>query len=119
MTPRARSAESYLPLKADTFQILLALAEGERHGYAILKEIERSTEGALRLAPSPFYRKLKRLEDEGLVGEAEERPAPELDDERRRYYGLTDLGHEVLASEARRLVGLAGEERILRLARGR
>lgn len=116
---RAPLVEPHLPLKADTLQILLALEGGERHGYAILKEIERATEGALRLAPSPFYRKLKRLEETGLVDEADERPAPELDDERRRYYRLTDLGRAVLSAEAMRLVELAGEERIQRLAQSR
>jgi DNA-binding PadR family transcriptional regulator len=90
----ARTVETYLPLKADTLQILLALEGSERHGYAILKEIERATEGALRLAPS-------------------------LDDERRRYYRLTDLGREVLSAEAMRLVELAGEDRIQRLAQSR
>ena len=110
--------ESLLPLKADTFQILLALEGAERHGYAILKEIERATDGTLGLAPSPFYRKLKRLAEQGLVDEADERPAPELDDERRRYYRLTELGREALSAEARRLVALAGEDRVLRLAQG-
>jgi DNA-binding PadR family transcriptional regulator len=119
MTSRASLVGPHLPLKADTLQILLALEGGERHGYAILKEIERATEGALRLAPSPFYRKLKRLEESGLVDETSERPAPELDDERRRYYRLTELGREVLSAEAMRLVELAGEERIQRLAQSR
>jgi len=119
MPSMARTVAPYLPLKADTLQILLALEGSERHGYAILKEIERATEGALRLAPSPFYRKLKRLEETGLMDETDERPAPELDDERRRYYRLTDLGREVLSAEAMRLVELAGEDRIQRLAQSR
>lgn len=109
-------SQRFVPLKGDVFQILLALEDTERHGYAILKEIERATGGDLRLAPSPFYRKLKRLEEEGLVEEADERPAPELDDERRRYYRLTPLGREVVAAEAYRLVELAGRDRIIQLA---
>ncbi len=108
---------AHVPLKPDVLQILLALEDSERHGYAILKEIERATAGTLVLAPSPFYRKLKRLEDQGLVSESEERPAPELDDERRRYYRLTPFGRDVLRAEARRLVDLVGDERFLRLAR--
>lgn len=117
MPSSPRDPDVLLPLGADTFQILLALEGAERHGYAILKEIERASGGAVSPAPSPFYRKLKRLEEQGLVSEADERPAPELDDERRRYYRLTDLGREALSAEARRLVALAGEDRVLRLAR--
>ncbi len=108
-----------LPLNPDVFQILLALEDRERHGYAILKEIERATEGGLTLSPSPFYRKLKRMEEDGLLAEADERPDPELDDERRRYYRLTRLGREILEAEALRIVQLAGEERLVRLARAR
>lgn len=109
--------EGFLPLKPEDFQILLALEDGERHGYAVLKEIERATGGAMAPAASPLYRKLRRMEEQGLLAEADARPSPELDDERRRYYALTPLGREVLAREARRLVTLAGRERILRLAR--
>ena len=74
------------PMKPDLFQILLALEDEERHGYAILKEVERNTNGQVRLEPSPLYRRLKRLLDAGIVQEADQRPVPELDDERRRYY---------------------------------
>jgi DNA-binding PadR family transcriptional regulator len=114
--PADRHDERPISLKAEDFHILLALEDGERHGYAILKEIERATAGALRLAPSPFYRKLKRMEARGWIVEAEERPAPELDDERRRYYALTPLGRGVVAAEARRLVALTGTHPVLRLA---
>ncbi len=107
---------SQLPLKPDLFQILLALEEGERHGYGIIKEVERSTDGQIRLEPSPLYRRLKRLLDGGIVEEADKRPVPELDDERRRYYRLTDHGHALLAAEAQRLVALAGTERVKNLA---
>ena len=119
MGSREEAVQRHIPLKPDVVQILLALEEGERHGYAILKEIERATGGALSLAPSPFYRKLKRLTEKGLVEESDGRPAPELDDERRRYYRLTALGADVLAAEARRLVALASDERFARLAAGK
>ena len=107
---------AFLPLKADDFNILLSLADGDRHGYAMLKEIEAATGGRSRIAPSPFYRRIKRLLEGSLVVEADERPAPELDDERRRYFRLTPLGRTVLAAEAARLVELAGTERVRRLA---
>ncbi len=100
----------------DLFQILLALEEGERHGYGIIKEVERSTDGQIRLEPSPLYRRLKRLLDSGIVEEADKRPVPELDDERRRYYRLTDHGRALVAAEAQRLVALAGSERVKNLA---
>ena len=116
-TDTEREAARHLPLKPDVLEILLALEGGELHGYAILKEIERATHGVVSLAPSPFYRKLKRLEEDGLVQEADERPAPELDDERRRYYRLTRLGRAVLGAEARRLVDLAAQDRLIRVAR--
>lgn len=107
---------AFLPLKADDFNILLSLADGDRHGYAILKEIEAATGGRTRIAPSPFYRRIKRLLEGKLVAEAYERPAPELDDERRRYFRLTPLGRTVLVAEAARLVELAGTERVRQLA---
>ena len=107
---------AFLPLKADDFNILLSLADGDRHGYAMLKEIEAAKGGRARIAPSPFYRRIRRLLERSLVTEADERPAPELDDERRRYFRLTPLGRAVLAAEAARLVELAGGERVRRLA---
>ncbi len=106
-----------LPLKPDLFQILLALEDGERHGYGIIKEVERSTDGQIRLEPSPLYRRLKRLLDSGIVQEADKRPVPELDDERRRYYRLTDHGRSLITAEAQRLVALAGSARVKNLAR--
>lgn len=106
------------PLIPEDFYVLLALEGGERHGYSIIKEVERATDGRVRMAASPFYRRLKRLEAWGWVEESEERPAPELDDERRRYYALSRLGRSVLREEARRLVELAGSQPVLRLARG-
>ena len=107
---------AFLPLKADDFDILLSLADGDRHGYAMLKEIEAAPGGRARIAPSPFYRRIRRLLERSLVTEADERPAPELDDERRRYFRLTPLGRAVLSAEAARLVELAGAERVRQLA---
>lgn len=107
----------HLPLKPEDFQILLALEDADRHGYAVLKRIEDSTGGAVAMAPSPFYRRLKRMADQGLLAETDERPAPEFDDERRRYYTLTNLGRSVLEAEALRLVGLAADSRVAALAR--
>lgn len=107
----------HLPLKPEDFQILLALEDADRHGYAVLKRIEESTEGVMAMAPSPFYRRLKRMAEQGLLAEADERPAPEFDDERRRYYTLTDLGRRVVQAEALRLVSLAGRDQVAALAR--
>ncbi|MCZ6915247.1 MAG: PadR family transcriptional regulator [Gemmatimonadetes bacterium] len=107
---------AHLPLKPDLFQILLALESGERHGYGILKEVERATDGQIRLEPSPLYRRLKRLLDASVVVETDKRPVPELDDERRRYYALTDHGRRILAADAQRVVALAGSDRIRQLA---
>ena len=95
--------ESHLPLAPATFEILLALVDGERHGYAIMKEVSVRTEGAVRLGPGTLYGALKRLLESGLVEEGGERADPELGDERRRYYRLTKFGLRVARAEARRL----------------
>ena len=116
-TAKHAGATEPAPMKPDLFQILLALEDEERHGYAILKEVERNTNGQVRLEPSPLYRRLKRLLDAGIVQEADQRPVPELDDERRRYYRLTDYGRRLVTSEAQRLVKLAASERIKKLAK--
>jgi len=89
--------ESFLPLTPTVFDILLALVDGERHGYAIMQEVRG------RLLPGTLYRALTRLLESGLVEASEQRPDPELDDERRRYYRLTDLGRCVIEAEAQRL----------------
>ena len=112
----SQDPSAFPPLKADDFNILLSLADGDRHGYAMLKQIEAATGGRIRIAPSPFYRRIKRLLERKLVAEADERPAPELDDERRRYFRLTPEGRTVLAAEAARLVHVAGTERVRQLA---
>ncbi len=80
--------EGMLPLTPAVFHILLALADGERHGYSIMQEIAVQTGGALRIGPTTLYRSIKRMLEDGLIVEVDERPDPELDDERRRYYRL-------------------------------
>lgn len=94
---------SFLPLTPVAFEILLALAGGEAHGYAILRDIEDRTEGRMSPHAGSLYRAIARLEADRLLEELEERPDPEADDERRRYYRLTSLGREVAAAEAGRL----------------
>jgi len=100
---RVITPESQLPLAPATFQILLALVGGERHGYAIMKEVTARTDGAVRLGPGTLYGALKRLLKSGLVEEGGERADPDLGDDRRRYYRLTKLGLRVAKLEARRL----------------
>ena len=83
--------------------ILLALLEGERHGYAIMQSVEEITRGETRLGPATLYTNIRKLLELGMLEETGERPDPELDDERRRYYRLTGLGREAVAAETRRL----------------
>ena len=99
-------ARTFLPLKPADFVLLLALLDGEQHGYALAHEIAERTEGLVKLAPGNLYRVIRRLEDDGLIVESGRRPAPEVDDERRRYYRITALGADVAAAEARRLRAL-------------
>ena len=98
--------EALLPLPLATFHILLALADEDRHGYAMLQEVERRTGGALRLSAGTLYRSIQRMLEQGLLVELRERPAPEEDDERRRYYRITPLGGAVARAEAARLHAL-------------
>jgi len=98
----------FLPLPLATFHILLAVAEESRHGYAIIQDVEVRTGGALRLSAGTLYRSIQRMLEDGLIEEMRERPAPELDDERRRYYRITRLGSAVTRAEARRLTELVG-----------
>ena len=105
--------DSLLPLQPATFHILLALAEEDRHGYAIIQDVAARTGGALKLSAGTLYRSIQRMLEQGLLVEVHERPAPELDDERRRYYRITDFGTAVARAEARRLADL------VRMARAR
>ena len=95
------------PLQPAAFHILLALAGGERHGYALIAEVESLSDGAVRLGPGTLYGSIKRLLAQGLIAETEARPDPALDDQRRRYYELTAAGRAVLSVEATRLARLA------------
>ena len=105
--------ESFLPLTPAAFNILLALADGEKHGYAILKEIARRTDGGARLSAGTLYALIRRAAADGLIVESDERPDIALDDERRRYYRLTPLGRRVAAAEIARL------ESIVEMARAK
>jgi DNA-binding PadR family transcriptional regulator len=95
--------DGFLPLPPATFHILLALAEEDRHGYAIIQDVEARTGGELRLSAGTLYRSVQRMLEQGLIVETRERPAPEEDDERRRYYRISPLGTAVAKAEARRL----------------
>jgi DNA-binding PadR family transcriptional regulator len=95
--------DGILPLSPAVFNILLALADGEKHGYAIMLEVERNTHGEVKMGPGTLYGSIKRLLAAGLIEESGERPDPALDDERRRYYRLSGLGRQVLSAEAERL----------------
>ena len=103
--------DTFLPLPPATFHILMAVAGEERHGYAIIQEIAARTDGELRLSAGTLYRSIQRMLDQDLIVEVHERPAPDLDDERRRYYRITKLGTAVARAEARRL------QMLVRLAR--
>ena len=104
--PRRPAVDRFIPLSPVVFDILLALTDDERHGYGILQEVARRSAGATQLRPGTLYRAIARLLQEELIEESEERPAPDLDDERRRYYRLTTLGRDVAGAEARRLAAL-------------
>ncbi|HXX77464.1 MAG TPA: helix-turn-helix transcriptional regulator, partial [Ktedonobacteraceae bacterium] len=84
-------AKKLLPLTPAVFNIMLALADGERHGYSIMQEISKQTQGSLKIGPTTLYRSIKHMLEDGLIVESDERPDPALDDERRRYYRLTSL----------------------------
>jgi len=105
------SVDDLLPLQPSTFHILMALADEDRHGYAIIQEIAARTDGAVRVSAGTLYRSLPRLLEQGLIEETDERPAPDEDDERRRYYRITKFGEAVARAEARRL------QELVRLAR--
>ena len=107
--------EAFLPLTPVVLEIALALAAGERHGYEIMQEVERRTDGQIALHPGTLYRALGRLLDQGLIEELDERPSPG-DDERRRYYRLTPLGQAVARAEVDRLARQVSAAR--RLFRG-
>jgi DNA-binding PadR family transcriptional regulator len=103
--------DALLPLPPATFHILIALAEDDRHGYAIIQDIAARTNGEVRLSAGTLYRSIQRMQEQGLISETRQRPAPEEDDERRRYYRISAFGAAVARAEARRL------SQMVRLAR--
>ena len=113
----APSPRQFLPLKPLDLQILLALAEEDRHGYGLVHAITERTDGVVTLEPGNLYRVIKRLLADGLVVESDRRTVPELDDERRRYYRITALGGRVLAEEVRRLEALVTSPTVRALVR--
>jgi DNA-binding PadR family transcriptional regulator len=104
--PTADDPTSFLPLPSAPLHILVALREGERHGYAVMQDVERLSDGAVKMGPGTLYGAIKRLLVDGLIEESAERPVPELDDQRRRYYRLTGLGERVCSAELARLANL-------------
>ena len=111
--------ESLLPLPPATFHILVALADDEQHGYAIMQDVAARTGGELKLSAGTLYRSIQRMLEQGFIEERRERPAPELDDERRRYYRITPFGTAVAKAEARRLAQMLKLARSKGLAPGR
>jgi len=114
MTKR-RNPDECLPLTPAMFEVLIALADGEKHGYAVIKEVARRTDGAIRLSAGTLYTLIRRFVHEGVIAESAERPDPSLDDERRRYYRLTPAGRKVAMAEAERLQRLVNVARAHRL----
>jgi DNA-binding PadR family transcriptional regulator len=106
VTSEEPSVDDLLPLQPAAFHILMALADEDRHGYAIIQEIAARTHGAIRLSAGTLYRSLQRMLEQNLIEETEDRPAPDEDDERRRYYRMTRFGKAVAHAEARRLQDL-------------
>ena len=108
--------DTLLPLRPSVFHILLALSDGDLHGYGIMQEVAEHTGGQNKLGPGTLYGTIKRLLNDRLIIETDERPDPDLDDERRRYYRLTDFGQQVLKAEVRRLskmVSVAQTKRLI------
>jgi DNA-binding PadR family transcriptional regulator len=114
-TPREQP-ETFLPLQPATFHILVALLDEDRHGYAIIQDVEARTNGELRLSAGTLYRSIQRMLEQGLIAENLKRPAPALDDERRRYYHITAFGTAVARAEMRRLTQLVKHARARGLA---
>jgi DNA-binding PadR family transcriptional regulator len=116
MRTQDQNARHHSLLTPAVFHILLALADGPKHGYAIMQEVEGITEGRVKMGPGTLYGSIKRMLASGLIAEEQERPDPELDDERRRYYRLTGPGADAFKAEVRRLADLvhvARRKRIL------
>jgi DNA-binding PadR family transcriptional regulator len=111
-----KEIDELLPLPAATFHILMALTDQDRHGYAIIQDVAVRTGGELKLSAGTLYRSIQRMLEQGLLAETRERPDPDEDDERRRYYRITPLGTAVARAEARRLSDLVRMARACGLA---
>ena len=114
-----RNPDDLLPLKPVVFQVLLSLADGERHGYAIVQDIAERSSARMQIEPGNLYRTLHYMLAEALIEESDRRPAPGLDDERRRYYRITRFGYRVAAAEAARLLEVVADARARNLLKGR
>jgi DNA-binding PadR family transcriptional regulator len=114
LTKERRDPRELLPVKPIVFQIILLLVDGERHGWNIAKELDKRMDGK-KILPGNLYRTLRTMLSQRLIEESDRRPDPEIDDERRRYYRLTEFGAEVGRLEARRLEHLVGAARSKRL----
>jgi DNA-binding PadR family transcriptional regulator len=114
-----RDPAAALPLTPAVFHVLLTLAEGDQHGYAIMKAVAARTDGAVRLSTGTLYGMVKRLLADGIIVESRQRPAAVDDDERRRYYRLTEFGRQVARAEAERLADLVAAARAMRLLGGK
>jgi DNA-binding PadR family transcriptional regulator len=112
-----KAPESFLPITPAVFHILLALGDGEAHGYAIMQDVGKRSGGVIRLGPGTLYGAIGRMLEDGLIEECDERPDPEMDDARRRYYRLTSLGGGVLAMETKRLADLVRAARSTKVVR--
>jgi len=117
MTDKLRSVDRLLPLKPKVLHIMLSVADGPRHGYAIMQEVAERTEGQVRLWPAALYALLRDLEKSDFIEESTHRPAADVDDERRRYFALTSHGKRVLDAEVRRLEAIVHHARASRALR--
>jgi DNA-binding PadR family transcriptional regulator len=106
MSDTQAAIDALLPLPVAAFHILMALADDDRHGYGIIQDVAARTDGALQLSAGTLYRSIQRMLEQGLIVETHERPAPDQDDERRRYYRITRFGTAVARAEAQRLASL-------------
>jgi DNA-binding PadR family transcriptional regulator len=113
MPDKQSEIDALLPLPPATFHILISVAAGDTHGYAIIQDIAAQTNGELRMSAGTLYRSIQRMQEQGLIVESRKRPDPEEDDERRRYYRITEFGSAVARAEAHRLAQL------VRMARAR
>ena len=113
-----REPRDLVPLSPAVLNIMLALAGEERHGYGIMREVEERSGGRTKLGPGTLYGSIKRMLADGLIEESDERPDPAMDDQRRRYYRITDFGRRVAGAEAERLSGLVETARARKLLRG-